>query len=162
MAFALADILDRPFEARRHFVTISGVVDASVISSMQDEVSFWLTLDPFGATEKYGYPREIVRIVFYRGRGEPLVYPSDLQRRQWEHRNPDGSLCLWYPRDPDELRWTINDPIDTYIMAIQRHLFGEEVCRRRGAWPWEDAPHGERPGGHPITSDVLREVVADV
>jgi hypothetical protein len=63
------------------------------------------------------------------------------------HRNPDGSLCLWHPHDPEDRRWTSDKGLLCLIWIVQRHLFLENYWRmtggpRRGQWILEDAPHG--------------------
>ncbi|WP_143226971.1 hypothetical protein [Actinomadura mexicana] len=63
------------------------------------------------------------------------------------HRNPDGSLCLWYPLDSESRRWTSDKGLLDLIWIVQRHLFLENYWRmsgghRGGKWILEDAPHG--------------------
>lgn len=161
MAITLNDALDSPFETRKRLSELPCVVDANVAYAWEDEASYWITLDPLPAFAALGYSREIVRLVLHRASVPPNVYPHDYAGRSWEHRNPDGSLCLWYPRDPVELRWTRDRDVADLVALVQRHLIGEEYQRRNGTWPWEDAPHGDRRQRHPITSDALREVVSD-
>lgn len=124
------------------------------------------------------YPAEQVRVTV-RAEGQIFAVPVAAHTRPWLHRYPRltpsqiiatpldqpipwenlfGSLCLWYPRDPDHLRWWWEDGLDVYLRLVQRHLWSEEYWRRHGHWPVEDAPHGHRPDGrpHPIRTPALR------
>lgn len=93
------------------------------------------------------YPRITIAEILRRPLTAPIV---------WEHLF--GSLCLWYPDDPDHLRWHWDEGIDIYLRVVQRHLWSEEYWRRHGTWPVEDAPHGDRRDGHPhpILTPALR------
>lgn len=63
----------------------------------------------------------------------------------WRHRYPESrALCMWYPADGPENRWTVADGVDMLGTYIQQHLFQEAVCR--GGDPW---PGLESPGQHP-------------
>lgn len=114
------------------------------------------------------YPDEHVRISI-RADGAVFAVPVDPAGRRWEHRYPRlaiedfgrpefagvdwhflfGALCLWYPDDPENLRWSWVDGLDAYIRVVQRHLWSEEYHRRWGQWPGEAAPHGRRPDRQP-------------
>lgn len=125
-----------------------------------------------------GYPAEDVRVTVLSG-GEVFAVPIGGGSRGWYHRYADyaleplpeksttgpfglellfGALCLWYPTDPDWLRWTWRDGLGAYLRIVQRHLWCEEYARRHGSWPVEDTPHGDRPDGksHPILTPTLR------
>ncbi|MER5953944.1 hypothetical protein [Streptomyces sp. NPDC001893] len=58
------------------------------------------------------------------------------------HRNPDGSLCLWYPKDSAGRRWSPGDNGVALISIVVRHLRWEAVYRETGNWPGFEAPHG--------------------
>ena len=63
------------------------------------------------------------------------------------HRYPDDALCLWYPADPPERRWTSDKGLLDLVEIVRRHLFLERYWRMTGAhrggeWLYEDAPHG--------------------
>ena len=60
------------------------------------------------------------------------------------HRYGDGSLCLWHPHDPSEMRWRPQDGIVRLIDLVVVHLFREAWWRDTGAWPGPEAPHGMR------------------
>jgi hypothetical protein len=85
----------------------------------------------------------------FRG-GEPEVFALDGDRRSL-HRNPpydDGvqgvsaTLCLYFPGDPHERRWTVEDGLVRLFDLARRHLACEHVWRETDKWPTEDAPHG--------------------
>lgn len=120
-------------------------------------------LDDFGVPALYmlGYqamadgPYGMVRVAAlfpvdpFRG-GHPQVFALDGDRRSL-HRNPpwdngqDGvsaHLCLYYPRDPDERRWTPEYGLIGLFDLARRHLACEHVWRETDKWPTEDAPHG--------------------
>ncbi|MEU4265649.1 hypothetical protein ACYCCF_15720 [Streptomyces argenteolus] len=58
------------------------------------------------------------------------------------HRNSDGSLCLWYPKDAPSRRWTPGDGGRLLIAIIVRHLRWESAYRATNIWPGFEAPHG--------------------
>ncbi|MET8945350.1 hypothetical protein ABZX30_17640 [Streptomyces sp. NPDC004542] len=58
------------------------------------------------------------------------------------HRNSDGSLCLWYPKDSATRRWSPGDSGVALISIIVRHLRWEAMYRDTGTWPGFEAPHG--------------------
>jgi hypothetical protein len=97
-----------------------------------------------------GVPHRTVRIEFARGSPEvPRVFsdgPSDSP-----HRYDDGTLCMWYPRDPAELRWTRRDGTAALIGSIILHLLREQWWRETGEWAGPEAPHAVRPA-HPERS----------
>ena len=124
-----------------------------------------------------GYPAEQVRVNVGRT-GEVWAVPVRGDERAWCHRYPylttqqivsqprqrltwigiTGPLCLEYPRDPPHLRWHWTERLHTYMRIVQRHLWSEEYWRRHGAWPVEDAPHGDAADGtiHLIRTLELR------
>jgi len=57
------------------------------------------------------------------------------------HRYRDGSLCMWYPDDPAEQRWTRRDEPSVLLGHIVAHLLREEWWRRTGEWPGTEAEH---------------------
>jgi hypothetical protein len=93
-----------------------------------------------------------VRIEFHRypdyltyglkGMDYPRVFADKGTRSP--HRMPDDSLCLYYPGDPADRRWTAEDGLDELLNLTARHLFAEEYWRENHAWPFEEAPHGYR------------------
>jgi hypothetical protein len=57
------------------------------------------------------------------------------------HRYSDDSLCIWYPRDPDDRRWVGGDGLAELITLISIHLFKEAYWRETGEWLGPEAPH---------------------
>jgi SEC-C motif len=60
-----------------------------------------------------------------------------------EHRLTETELCLYYKDDPDERRWKPEDGLRRLFDLARRHVTGEHLWRKTGAWPVEEAPHGE-------------------
>ena len=63
------------------------------------------------------------------------------------HRMPDDSLCLFYPGDPPDQRWTADDGLLALFNLTADHLFFETYWRhtggrRCGTWLAPEAPHG--------------------
>ena len=56
------------------------------------------------------------------------------------HRYGDGSLCMWWERDPNERRWMMSDGLAALIHYVQVHLYQEACCRAGESWPGEEAP----------------------
>lgn len=147
----------------------------SVVSSDSSVTIFEVEFEPIAKLK--GYPTEIVRITITEA-GDIFTVPIGPDNRKWEHRYPAvplkdirnnrgvydlhnllAALCLWYPKDPEHLRWSWRLGLDGYLRIVQRHLWSEEYFRRKGPWPGEDAPHGEPENGvrHPIMSPSLRK-----
>lgn len=57
------------------------------------------------------------------------------------HRYADGTLCMWYPLDPEDRRWTFSDGLIQLIGLIQVHLIREHLWRQTGRWYGDEAPH---------------------
>jgi hypothetical protein len=90
-----------------------------------------------------GLSLQHVRIVF-AGQGDvPAVYadgPADSP-----HRYSDGALCMWYPFDPKEGRWTRRDGAAVLLGHITAHLLREAWWRMTGEWLGAEVDHlGER------------------
>ena len=58
------------------------------------------------------------------------------------HRYEDGSICMWYARDPEEQRWIANDGLLQLLVLIAAHLFREAWWRQHGEWLGPEVPHG--------------------
>lgn len=64
------------------------------------------------------------------------------------HRNPDQSMCLWYPRDPPDQRWEFVDGLRELLVMSVLHLRREALWRRSArrfadrVWPGPEMPHG--------------------
>ena len=50
------------------------------------------------------------------------------------HRYEDGSLCMWHPDDPLELKWAPDRGLADLIEMTRRHLFREAYWRETGTW----------------------------
>lgn len=59
------------------------------------------------------------------------------------HRYADGSLCMWFPRDPASARWTRTDGPVLLLAHVIAHLAREEWWRRTGEWVGAEADHGQ-------------------
>ena len=81
----------------------------------------------------------------------PTVYCLDGPRGRAasEHRTSEVELCLYYKEDPDERRWKPEDGLRRLFDLARRHVTGEYLWRRTGAWPVEEAPHGETEPARP-------------
>lgn len=76
-------------------------------------------------------PDQTVMIVFGPAASAvPYVYAGECSESP--HRYPDGSLCMWYPGDPAEQRWTRRDGPSALLGHIVAHLLREEWWRRTG------------------------------
>lgn len=58
------------------------------------------------------------------------------------HRYDDGSLCMWYWRDPPESTWLPAHGLLALVRLAQLHLFREAWWREKGQWLGPEAPHG--------------------
>ncbi|SDO57040.1 hypothetical protein SAMN04515671_1367 [Nakamurella panacisegetis] len=59
------------------------------------------------------------------------------------HRMPDDSLCLYYPGDPPERRWTPDKGLLDLLYIVGDHLAFEALWRAGGGhWLGDEAPHG--------------------
>lgn len=65
------------------------------------------------------------------------------------HRLPGDALCLWYPRDGDDLRWSHTMGLIALFNLARKHVFYESHWRSTGGmgppsgeWLGEEAPHG--------------------
>jgi hypothetical protein len=85
----------------------------------------------------------------FRG-GRPEVFALDGDRRSL-HRNPpwdndehgvSAHLCLYFPGDPEERTWTVDQGLVGLFDLARWHLACEHVWRLTDVWPTEDAPHG--------------------
>lgn len=85
----------------------------------------------------------LVRIVFDDDHPEtPAVFViGDERRGGWPHRYHDGSLCMWFPRDPPDQRWLLEDGLMTLIGYIEAHLFREVWWLENDEWLGPEAGH---------------------
>ena len=166
-----AAVLGDPAGAARRTATLPNVSVTRVLDHRLG-VEFDFTFEPPRELAHHGYAAEHGRVLVGRRAGaDPLSWPRG-PRRRWLHRNPapgdldehrsTGSLCLWYPGDPEPLRWSWEHGFEAFVVRVHRHLFCEEFWRREGRWPAEDAPHGHPEHGvHPIKTEQMRRVVEE-
>jgi len=85
-----------------------------------------------------------VRIVFDDDRPTvPRVVVIGEERQQgWPHRYGDGSLCMWFPKDPPEQRWLLEDGLLALIGYVEAHLFREIWWLEHDEWLGPEAGHG--------------------
>jgi len=62
------------------------------------------------------------------------------------HRYKGGKLCIWYPKDPVERRWTFDDGLLELLVMIEAHLYREAWWRETGGytngeWLGSEVPH---------------------
>ena len=85
-------------------------------------------------------PEQTITIVFGpTARAVPRVFADGAKLSP--HRYSDGSLCMWYPGDAAEQRWTRRDGGAVLIGHIVAHLLREEWWRCTGEWPGAEAEH---------------------
>lgn len=155
MAFLMKDVLRKPTKVTEHVNADQPLAHLGVVVRDPKRVVFDAAFEPPTAFADEGYPIEHARIGLPKN-GIPHALPIG-PKRQWKHRNGTmGDLCLWFAGDLRSLRWEWADGFGAFVAMVHRHLFFEEMWRRTGSWPVEDAPHG--PGEHPLgTIDMQRE-----
>jgi hypothetical protein len=75
---------------------------------------------------------------------DPITHmPGQACRR---HRNMDQyrSLCLWYPEDPPERRWSLDGGLQELRDLTVVHAFCEACCSRGEKWHKPEAPRPHR------------------
>lgn len=77
---------------------------------------------------------------FADGRDFPVVHADRYDESP--HRYSDGSLCLYYPLDPEQRRWTADKGLRSLISLAADHIFFEDWHRHAGEWIAPEAPHG--------------------
>jgi hypothetical protein len=128
------------FQARLRFIweaqqVVEGPV-AAVKPSRKDRGGFAVSF----AVTPHGVPSRTVCVEFSPGNPEvPRVFTDGPQESP--HRYADGSLCMWYPRDPIDLQWARRDGAAALIGCIALHLIREQWWRETGEWLGPEAPH---------------------
>jgi len=101
----------------------------------------------------YDYEPRKIEMHFRRTSPQPpltRIYadgPTDSPHRYSPHHKDPlrrSSLCIWYPDDPDELRWVPGDGLLSLIETTRVHLFKEAYYRETGEWLGEEVPHRQR------------------
>lgn len=80
----------------------------------------------------------------YRSLVSPEDYPKVFAESgaQSPHRFPDRSLCLYYPGDDRDLRWSADMGLEALLDMTAEHLYFEEYWRTHKKWLGAEAPHG--------------------
>jgi len=93
------------------------------------------TLQPTDSSPAY-----VVKVSYRQPKSPKVWVLSPKLRPDAPHRYPDGSLCLYYPRD---LSWTPNAFIaETIIPWTALWLACYELWLCTGEWYGPEAPHG--------------------
>jgi hypothetical protein len=101
-----------------------------------------------------GLPVEKIHIQFQAGNpSAPVVTTKNLNHSP--HRYPNGSLCMWYPKDPPHLRWQWRDGAETLIALICAHLIKESWWNQTGEWVGLEAPHSPLSEGSVISEEGI-------
>lgn len=108
-----------------------------------DNVPTWLgTLQPTETSPKY-----CVEITYRLPKAPEVRVLSPTLHPDAPHRYPDGSLCLYYPRD---CSWTPAKFIaDTIVPWTALWLAFYDLWLRAGEWYGPEAPHGKKKRPHP-------------
>jgi len=92
------------------------------------------------------YGRYRVAVLFFGppGLNEPVAICMDGPRGfdASEHRNGNAQLCMYFPRDPPERRWTPEDGLGRLFDLARQHVLCEYLARMGQPWPIDEAPHG--------------------
>jgi hypothetical protein len=62
---------------------------------------------------------------------------------RFKHKYKEGNLCMWYPSDPPEKKWTIDKGLLALIDLALVHLFKERYAKDHPDEPWlgDEVPH---------------------
>ena len=128
----------RPFHRKTPNIPIQHLHIRSKFPSFQlmkrAKGSYWVGyLQPTAKSPKYK-----IKIIYHPYHPEVFVLePTPL--RSAPHRYPDGSLCLYYPKDKDyDAKSLIADKI---IPWTSEWLFFYEAWLEQGIWWGKEAPH---------------------
>jgi hypothetical protein len=91
----------------------------------KDGLAFWVRL------LVPGYEARNVRVLFSPSFPRYPVVTADGPTES-RHRNGDGSLCLWYPKDGEDRRWVFSDGLPQLLAITTLHLFKEAWWRETG------------------------------
>lgn len=87
-----------------------------------------------------GYEDRIVTVKLGRYIDDPPRVRADGPSNS-PHRYSDGSLCMWYPKDPPKQRWKFSNGLMELLVLVQQHLFREAWWRETGEWLGPEVPH---------------------
>jgi hypothetical protein len=91
-----------------------------------------------------GFDSRMVEIVFSKqSTTYPDVYvdgPEDSPHR-YRVGGEESTLCMWYPQDPPDQKWTLEDGLHELLALIAAHLFREAWWREYGEWLGPVSPH---------------------
>lgn len=172
MALSLSEVLADPDGAACQLHAVNRLWQGTVLIAAPSSVILRLVLRPTPPFDRNGYPVECVWLALHADGLIAAVLPDGGAGRRWKHvypgtfsmwpphRRDRGTLCLYYPHDPEALRVTWADGLAGIVLVVHRHLLFEEWWRRTDQWPVEDAPHGHaQHRRHRITDRRTRQLV---
>lgn len=86
------------------------------------------------------YERREVEI-FFSKQTPPLAKITADGPTDSPHRYGDGKLCIWYPDDPVNEKWVVEDGLLMLLGLIIAHLFREAWWRETGEWLGPEKGH---------------------
>jgi hypothetical protein len=107
--------------------SVDGVDVRGRVMAVPVQVRFYPALPPTFA--RVLAPEDYPTVFADRGRPSP-------------HRLHDDALCLYYPWDPPELRWSASMGLLRLLEAAAEHLYFEQYWRDNRVWLGREAPHG--------------------
>jgi hypothetical protein len=62
---------------------------------------------------------------------------------EFRHRWREGNMCMWFPSDAPEKKWTVDKGLLALIEMALVHVFKERYAKEHPGEPWlgEEAPH---------------------
>lgn len=88
-----------------------------------------------------GLLRQLVTIKFRKNDLDSPIVTTEISTKS-PHRYSNGSLCMWYPYDSDDLRWRWKDGGAALIAHIHAHLIREAWWVETGEWVGDEVEHG--------------------
>lgn len=125
------------------FTTASMKPDLSWFEAGLDKSSYFL-LSRYADTHKLIYTlsiplidrtgTQLVTVEIFGKSARVVAHGLDGLR----HINYDGSLCLWYPGDDEDRRWTTNKGLVSLLDVVALHLYKESRFKDTGVWLGEE------------------------